>query len=72
MMDEEELKVGDIVRVNERSIGGKILKHEWEGKIIWISKDRTVANVRELGSDGGLFWRDTRNLEKSDREASCQ
>jgi len=71
-MAEEELKVDDIVWVNERSFDGKILKHKWKGKIIWISKDSTVANVKDLDSDGGLFWRDTRNLEKSDREELCQ
>jgi len=67
-MDEEELKVDDIVWVNERSFDGKILKHEWKGKITWISKDGRTANV--LDSDGGLFWRDTRKLEKLDREES--
>ena len=67
-MPVEELKVDDIVWVNERSAGGKILTHEWEGKIVWMSKDGRMANVQDLDSDGGLFWRDTRNLEKSDRE----
>jgi len=71
-MAEEGLKVDDIVWVNERSAGGEILTHEWKGKIIWISKDGRMANVQDLDSDGGLFWRDTRNLEKLDREESCQ
>ncbi|GAG79009.1 unnamed protein product [marine sediment metagenome] len=71
-MEEEELKVDDIVWVNERSPAGEILKHEWKGKITWISKDGTVANVQDLDSDGGLFWRDTRKLEKSNGEESCQ
>ena len=71
-MAEEELKVDDIVYVNERSTDGEILKHEWEGKIVWISKDGRMANVQDLDSDGGLFWRDTRKLEKSNNEESCQ
>lgn len=71
-MAEEKLEVGDIVWVNERSTDGEILKHEWKGKITWISKDRTLANVKDLDSDGGLFWRDTRKLEKSNGKESCQ
>jgi len=64
-MAEEGLKVGDTVLVNEKSsISGEILIHEWEGKIIWISKDGRMANVQDLDSEGGLFWRDTRNLER--------
>ena len=63
-MAEEELKVGDTVLVNERSTDGEVLKHEWEGKIVWISKDGRMANVQDLDSGGGLFWRDTRNLER--------
>ena len=72
-MAEEGLKVGDTVLVNEkRFIRGEILIHEWEGKIIWLSRDGRMANIQDLDEDGGLFWRDTRNLEKSDREESCQ
>ncbi|MBA7673705.1 hypothetical protein ES703_81908 [subsurface metagenome] len=71
-MAEDGLKVGDTVLVNERSTDGEILKHEWEGKVVWISKDGRMANVQDLDSDGGLFWRDTRKLEKSNGEESCQ
>ena len=64
----EELKVGDTVWVNERSPGGEILTHEWKGKIVWMSKDGRMANVQDLEEDGGLFWRDTRKLEKSNNK----
>jgi len=61
----EKLKVGDVVWVNERSAGGKILKHEWEGKIIRIEKATGTYSVRDL-EDGAIYYRALCDLERSE------
>ena len=60
----EELKLFDVVWVNEKNVMGKPLKHEWKGQIIGFSTKGDRAQVEDLVDDSQVFWRFVENLEK--------
>lgn len=58
-----KLKIDDIVWVNERNVMGKILKHEWKGRILKIDTFTGIASVRDL-DDKTIYQRFALCLEK--------
>lgn len=52
------IKVNDIVWVNESTISGKPLKHEWYGEVIKVKGE--MATIRDTGFEsyhGEIFTR---------------
>lgn len=57
------IKVNDIVWVNEATLAGKPLKHEWYGRVMKIEGD--TVTVKDTGKNyhGEVFTRMISNLE---------
>lgn len=60
------MKKGDVVWVNEKTVRGTPLNHEWYGKIMTITKSDTVA-VKDINPDSiyvnDVFYRMLSQLE---------
>ena len=49
----KQLKIGDRVWVNERSLSGKLLKHEWQGEVTKVLADG--AEIKDCDPNSSYY-----------------